>query len=147
MARAQMKGTMRTMATTDTPEQCPIMAEQPPGSERGDRLHLPQVRRWLQRVSYRTATAMVAARFIQPLFDQSERALSVVLAVPCNALAASATDPRARFLAAVQPLFNNVQPLFNSAVSNGWTLHRIHSMSHVAVDLFTAVCTGARSRL
>ena len=30
----------------------------------------------------RTATAMVAARFIQPLFDQSERALSVVLAVP-----------------------------------------------------------------
>ena len=71
----------------------------------------------------RTATAMVAARFIQPLFDQSERALSVahirtrsasvlcgksrstshiahmhvgiVLAVPCNALAASATDPRA----------------------------------------------------
>ena len=85
----------------------------------------------------RTATAMVAARFIQPLFDQSERALSVahirtrsasvlcgksrstshiahmhvgiVLAVPCNALAASATDPRARCLAAVQPLLDTAQ--------------------------------------
>ena len=57
----------------------------------------------------RTATAMVAARFIQPLFDQSERALSVVLAVRCNALAASATDPRARCLAAVQPLLDTAQ--------------------------------------
>ena len=57
----------------------------------------------------RTATAMIAARFIQPLFDQSELALSVVLAVRCNALAASATDPRARCLAAVQPLLDTAQ--------------------------------------
>ena len=132
------------------------MAEQPPGSERGDRLHFKACRKSHARASIRNSPirdimmrlhTYDRTAFVWLLFDRRDRASSVVhsetgsqscclanraphhtcMCAPrwqclsaVHAFVSSATDPRARCLAAVQPLLDTAQAYPSSPSSSSF---------------------------